>query len=264
MSRFEVNLNEPVAEKTANKTFASNVNSANINSSAQTPTKKKSRAKKIFTFLGLGLLAVILIAAIGGFLYYQSLKTTPQYSLALLVDAARRDDQAEIDKLVNVDAVVDDFVPQITDKAVELYGRGLAPSVIKKLAVAVSPYLPAVKQRAKAEIPGIIREKTSKFESVPFWAIVLGAGRILDIQQTGDTAIVKSNLQERQLEVEMKKNGDRWQIVKIRDEEISRRIAEKIGQEIISAAKSGDVEKAGKQIGIQNLKDLLNNSDIFK
>lgn len=262
MSRFEVNLNEPVAEKTANKTFAPNVNSGD-EIPAQTP-KKKSRAKKIFAVLGIGLLALILIFAIGGFLYYQSLKSSPQYSLALLVDAARRDDQAEIDKIVNVDAVVDDFVPQITDKAVELYGRGLAPSVINKLAVAVTPYLPAVKQRAKAEIPGVIREKTQKFDNVPFWAIALGAGRILDIQQTGDTAIIKSNLQDRPLEVEMKKNGDRWQIVKIKDEEISRRIAEKIGQEIIAAAKSGNVEKAGKQIGIQNLKDLLNNPDIFK
>lgn len=258
MSRFEVNLNEQTAGKTANKTFTPNLNSA-----AQTP-KKKSRAKKIFAFLGLGLLALILIVAVGGFLYYQSLKTTPQYSLALLVDAARRDDQAEIDKIVNVDAVVDDFIPQITDKAVELYGRGLAPSIINRLATAISPYLPAVKQRAKAEIPGVIREKTGKFDNVPFWAIVLGAGRILDIQQTGDTAIVKSTLQDRPLEVEMKRNGDRWQIVKIKDEEIARRIAEKIGQEIISAAKSGNIEKAGKQIGIQNLKDLLTNPDILK
>lgn len=261
MSRFEVNLNEPNSVQAANKSAVAQ----GIGATAATDTpKKKSRAKKIFAFLGIGLLTVILIGLVGGYFYYQSLKTTPQYSLALLVDAARRDDQAEIDKIVNVDAVVDDFVPQITDKAVELYGRGLAPSVINKLAVAISPYLPAVKERAKAEIPGIIREKTQKFESVPFWAIALGAGRILEIQQTGDTAIVKSNLQDRPLEVEMKRNGDRWQIVKIKDEEIARRIAEKIGQEIISAAKSGNVEKAGKQIGIQNLKDLLNNSDIFK
>lgn len=261
MSRFEVNLNEPNAAQTVSKSAVA----PNVGATATTETpKKKSRAKKIFAFFGIGLLAVILIVLVGGFFYYQSLKTTPQYSLALLVDAARRDDQAEIDKIVNVDAVVDDFVPQITDKAVELYGRGLAPSVINKLAVAISPYLPAVKQRAKAEVPGLIREKTQKFENVPFWAIVLGAGRILEIQQTNDTAIVKSNLQDRPLEVEMKRNGDRWQIVKIKDEELARRIAEKIGQEIIAAAKSGNVEKAGKQIGIQNLKDLLNNSDIFK
>lgn len=257
MSRFEVNLNEENAATPEKKTDAPSFGDY------QKP-KKKSRAKKILGIIAISFIAILIIGIIGGFFYWQHLKTTPQYSLALLVDAARRDDQAEIDKLVDVDAVVDDFVPQITDKAVELYGRGLAPTVINKLAVAVTPYLPAVKQRAKLEVPDLIREKTKKFENVPFWAIALGAGRILDIQQTGDTANVKSNLQDRPLEVEMKRNGDRWQIVKIKDEEIARRIAEKIGQEIIAAAKNGDVEKAGKQIGIQNLKDILKNSDIFK
>ncbi|MEO6590578.1 MAG: hypothetical protein ABIP06_14880 [Pyrinomonadaceae bacterium] len=257
MSRFEVNLNELKSESSAKNVTAPSFGTTDA-------PKKKSRIKKILLILAISLVAIFLLFAVGGFLYYQSLKSTPQYSLALLVDAARRDDQAEIDKLVNVDAVVDDFVPQITDKAVELYGRGLAPSVINKLAVAVTPYLPAVKKRAKAEIPDLIREKTSKFENVPFWAIVLGAGRIMDIRQTSDTASVKSNLQDRPLEVEMKKNGDRWQIVKIKDEVIARRIAEKIGQEMITAAKNGNIENAGKQIGIQNLKDILNNSDIFK
>ena len=162
MSRFEVNLNEPTVEPTAIK-----YSSAPTFGMTDVP-KKKNRVKKIIGILAISLVAIILLFAIGGFIYYQSLKSAPQYSLALLVDAARRDDQAEIDKLVNVDAVVDDFVPQITDKAVELYGRGLAPSVINKLAVAVSPYLPAVKKRAKAEIPDLIREKTSQFENVPF------------------------------------------------------------------------------------------------
>ncbi|MGI9056551.1 MAG: hypothetical protein ACR2F2_12200 [Pyrinomonadaceae bacterium] len=257
MAGFEVNLNQSQAEKTAKE------NDSPTFGLTDAP-KKKSRVKKILGILAISLGAIFLIALVVGFFYWRSVKTTPQYSLALLVDAARRGDQAEIDKLVDVDAVVDDFVPQITDKAVELYGRGIAPLVVNKISVAVSPYLPAVKQRAKAEIPGLIREKTSKFESVPFWMIALGAGRVLDINRTGETAIVKYDSQERPFEVTMKKNGDRWQIVAIRDEIIARRIAEKIGQEIISAAKSGNVEKAGKQIGIQNLKDLLNNSDIFK
>ena len=257
MSRIEVSLDQTETEKTAKKTDSPAFGLTD-------KPQKKSRVKKILVILAVTFGAIFLIAVVGGFFYWQSVKTTPEYSLALLVDAARRGDQAEIDKLVNVDAVVDDFVPQITDKAVELYGRGLAPSVINKLSVAVSPYLPAVKQRARAEIPDLIREKTSRFESVPFWAIALGAGRVLDIQQTGDTAIVKYNSQERPFEVTMNRNGDRWQIVAIKDEIIARRIAEKIGQEIITAAKSGDVEKAGRQIGIQNLKDILNNSDIFK
>ncbi len=257
MAGFEVNLNQPEAEKKAEK------NDSPTFGLTDAP-KKKSRVKKILGIVAISLGAIFLIGLVVGFFYWQSIKTSPQYSLALLVDAARRDDQSEIDTLVKVDAVVDDFVPQITEKAVELYGRGLTPAVINKLAVAVSPYLPAVKQRAKAEVPGLIREKTSKFENVPFWMIALGAGRVLDINQTGETAIVKYISQERPFEVTMKRNDDRWQIVAIKDEIIARRIAEKIGQEIITAAKGGDVEKAGRKIGIQNLKDLLNNSDIFK
>lgn len=257
MSPIEIKLNESNAEQPAKEADSP------VSGLAEKPPKKK-RAKKILGILAISLLAILISGALGVFFYWQYLKTTPQYSLALLVDAARRDDQAEIDSLVDVDAVVDDFVPQITDKAVELYGRGLAPSVINKLAIAVSPYLPAVKKRAKAEIPGLIRDKTRRFESVPFWVIALGAKRVLDIRQGDETAIIKYNSPDRPFDLEMKRRGDRWQIVAIKDEIISRRIAEKIGQEIIAAAKSGDVEKAGRKIGIQNLKDILNNSDIFK
>ena len=226
--------------------------------------KRKGKFAKILTILGVSLIAILLIGLIGGYFYWQSLKRTPQYSLALLVDAARRDDQKMIDELVDTNAVVDDFMPQITDKAVELYGRGLPPQTVAKVAQVAAPLLPAVKQRARSEIPGLIREKTQKFESVPFWAIALGAGSMLDIQQNGDKAVVKSNLQERPLEVTMKRNGERWQIVGIKDEVLARRIAEKIGQEIIAAARSKGIEKAGKQLGIENLQDILKETEIFR
>src|SRR5687767_1167715 len=219
--------------------------------------KRRGKFAKILTILSAALIAVLLIGAIGGYFYWQSLKKTPEYSLALLVDAARRDDQKAIDELVDTNAVVDDFMPQITDKAVELYGRGLPPQTVAKVAQVAAPLLPAVKQRARSEIPGLIREKTQKFESVPFWAIALGAGRMLDIQQNGDKAVVKSSLQERPLEVTMKRNGTKWQIAGVKDEVLARRIAEKVGQEIIAAARKGGIEKAGKQLGIENLQDIL-------
>lgn len=256
MSHFEVSLNQTEAGQTPKNTVSPV-------SGGEEP-KKKRRWKKVLLVLAISLAVVFLLAAAGAFFYWQSLKSSPQYSLALLVDAARRDDQAEIDRLVDVDAVVDDFVPQITDKAVELYGRGLAPSVINKIAVAVSPYLPAVKKRARAEIPGLIREKTGRFENVPFWMIALGAERVLDIDRRGDEAFVRYDSAERPFEVKMARRGERWQIVAIKDELVARRIAEKIGQEVIAAAKSGNIEKAGKQIGIENLKDILKDTDIFR
>ena len=35
--------------------------------------------------------------------------------------------------LVDIDAVVDDFLPQITGKAIELYGRNLPPDTFQRV-----------------------------------------------------------------------------------------------------------------------------------
>ncbi len=258
MSNFVVNLNEPqketVREKVAAPTFLENQNAP----------KKPSVFVKLLKIFGGLLILFLLVGTVGGYFYWRSLKTTPQYSLALLVDAARRDDQKAIDELVNTDAVVDDFMPQITDKAVELYGRGLAPAAIQKVAQIAAPFLPAVKQRARTEVPNLIREKTSRFENIPFWAIAVGAERYLDIINEGDRAFVRSKDQNRPLEVVLKRSGEHWQVVAVKDEVLARRIAERIGQDLITGAKNGSLKKAGEQLGVSNLEDALRNADIFK
>ena len=227
--------------------------------------KAKSKVGKIIGIITALFGAVLMIAAIGGYFYWQSYKNTPQYSLALLIDAARREDQAAVDQLIDTDAVVDDFMPQITDKAVELYGRGLPPQAIAKVAQVAAPFLPAVKERAKAELPRVIREKTDKFANVPFAAIVLGADKYLDITRENETVFVKSKIADRPLEVKMKRNGDKWQIVGVNDEQLATRIAQKIGQEIILVATKGGINQAGKNLGINNLQDLIKQAeDILK
>lgn len=258
MSNFVVNLNEPPKSNAptvvATPTFLENQNSA-----------RKPRAfLKILKIFGVALILFLVIGAVGGYFYWRNLQTTPQYSLALLVDAARRDDQAAIDKLVDTDAVVDDFMPQITGKAVELYGRGLAPATIQKMTQIAAPFLPAVKQSARAEVPVLIREKTSQFENVPFWAIAAGAERYLDITGESDKAFVRSKDQNRPLEVVLKRSGERWQVIGVKDEVLARRIAERVGQDLITGAKNGNLKKAGEQLGVSNLEDVLKNADVFK
>jgi hypothetical protein len=203
---------------------------------------------------------LVAVGGIGFFLYYQSFKDTPQYSLALLVDAAKRDDKEQVNAIVNIDAVVEDFVPQITNKAVEMYGRGQPPEVLRKVARLALPLLPAVKERAKAELPRVIRERTSQFGSVPFFAMVLGADQYLDIRIDGDVAIVKSKLPDHQLEMKMRRNGDRWQIVGVRDEQVATAIARKIGQEIMAVAVGG-AKSAADRFGIGNLTELLRQAE---
>ena len=254
MSRFEVNFNDETARQTGSVPRFGDY---------QTPVKK-SRFKRIFKITAIALVSILIVSAIGGFFYWRHLKTTPQYSLALLIDAARRDDQTAIDELVDIDAVVDDFLPQVTDKAVELYGRGLPATTIAKVAQVAAPLLPAIKERAKAEIPQIIRDKTKRFNDIPFWAIALGANQFVDITVEGDKAFVQSNVENRPLKLTMKKNGDKWQVTGVTDEEIAKRIAETVGQQIIAIA-SGKDKTGGKSLGVDNLPDVIKKAeDVLK
>jgi hypothetical protein len=234
-----------------------------VNLGGYTAPVRRSRFKKIALIILGSLFAIALIAGTGFYFYWQSLKSTPQYSLALIVDAAKRNDQETVNRLVDIDAVVDDFLPQITDKAVELYGRGLPPAVVQQVARVAAPVMPAVKDRAREELPGAIRQKTAEFGYVPFEAMVLGADQYLDIQIDGDTAVVKSLVPEQDFEVRMKRDGE-WKIVAVKDDKLATNIAQRVGQEIIAIAANGP-NSGRSRLGVKNINDLLNEAEkIFR
>lgn len=254
MSKFVVDLN--------NEEAAPNQVTGVTDLRGSQKSKKRRLFIKVLGVLFVLGLFVALIGIVSGYFYWRHLKTTPQYSLALLVDAARRDDQEAIDSLVDTDEVVNDFAPQIIDKAIELYGRGVSPLIIKTITKVTAPVLPVIKQRVKAELPGLIREKTKKFEKIPFWAIAFGADRYLEIREEEGIAFIKGKVSDRLFEVEMKRHGDKWQIVALKDEDLAKQIARKIGQEIIAlSTKTGKktIEELGRRIGIGNLGELIEN-----
>jgi|CXWL01.1.fsa_nt_gi hypothetical protein len=218
-------------------------------------------SRRLFAITAAVVLSILLIVGVGGLIYYESLKDTPQYSLALLVDAAKRDDKAAIEEFVDINAVVEDFVPQITTKAIELYGRGLPQPVLAKAARLATPIIPAVKDRARAELPRVIRSRTEKFGYVPFFGMVLGADRYLDITVSGDTAFIKSRLPEHTFEVRMRRRGKRWQIVGIKEEQLATDIAHTIGQQIMAIAANGLTKDAADSLGVGNLADLLRKAE---
>lgn len=198
---------------------------------------------------------------VGSYLYWQRLKATPQYSLALVIDAARRGDQPIVDELVDSDAMVDDFVPQIIEKAVELYGRGFPPSLVSRITSVAAPLMPAIRERARSELPNLIRKETARFEGVPFAAMVIGADRYLDIVVDGEDATIRSKLPRHSFEVRMRRVGSRWQIVGIRDAQLATRVAQAIGQQIIGAASKGDLRQAANELGIGDFKDMIREAE---
>ena len=257
MSKFVVDLSEQNKEN--------NPQQENLPLSNFPQPKKRGGCGRILGILGIVTVVILFIGAIGGYFYWQSVKKTPQYSLALLVDAARKDDKEQVAQIIDTEQVVNNFVPQISAKAVELYGRNLPPQVINRVSLLIIPLMPAVKEKAKAELPQLIREKTEKIDNVPYWVIALFAERGLDIKLDGDTAIIKSKIPEKQLEFTMKRDGDIWKVTAIKDEKTAQKIAEKVGQQLIALANKGSLLDASKQLGVDNLGNILKGlNDIFK
>ena len=188
-----------------------------------------------------------------GLIYWHYLKSTPQYSLALLVDAAKRNDQSSVATLVDSDAVVEGFLPQVVEKAAEIYGRGQPDAVVQRAMRVAAPLMPAAKQKARAELPGLIRRETAKFGDVSFPLMVLGASRYLDIRVDGDKALVKRKGPEQSLEVTMVRQGNHWRIISVRDDQTAGEIAKRIGQEIIAISVSG--KKSG--LGVKSIDALI-------
>jgi light-regulated signal transduction histidine kinase (bacteriophytochrome) len=157
---------------------------------------------------------------------------------------------------------VEDFVPQVTSKAIELYGRGLPPQTLARVERIAAPLMPAVKDRAREELPRLIREKTAKFENIPFAGMVMGADKYLEVAENGNEATVRSRLPEHGFEVRMTKSGDKWKIVGVRDEKLATAIAQKIGQEIIVIARNGN---GLAKSNLKNIQEVLREAqEIFK
>ena len=229
-----------------------------------TEPRKRSRARTILATAGVVLCVLVAVSGIAFYFYWQSLKRTPQYSLALIVDAAKRNDEKQLNELIDIDAVVEDFLPQITGKAVELYGRGFGKDLLERITRIAAPVMPAVKDRAREELPGAIRQKTSELGNVPFVAMVLAADKYLDIKVDGEKATVRSKLPEHVFEVQMKRSGERWKIVAVKDEKLATTIAQRVGQEIIDIATNG-IQSGRSRLGIKNINELINEAEkIFR
>src|SRR6266487_2289849 len=65
-------------------------------SSGAQPNKQRARRwPKVLALLAVLIIVVVVIAAAGGYLWWRHYQTTPSYSLALILDAAQRDDMAK-------------------------------------------------------------------------------------------------------------------------------------------------------------------------
>jgi hypothetical protein len=220
--------------------------------------EKGSRAAKILGIVAVALIVLIIGGVIGGYLWWQNYKTSPAYTLALLVDASQRNDQAAFDEIVDTDKIVDSFIPQVTEKALGRFASALSGPLRKEIESRVPALMPQVKKQVHEEVAKRVGELAARAGNKPFFLIALGVPYIVDINEEGDTAKAGVKLDDRQVELTMQRNGERWKIVGVKDDTMARNIVDKIAKSLPAVGQ--DLEKdLRKQVDKNLPKDLQKN-----
>ncbi|HEV7842341.1 MAG TPA: DUF2939 domain-containing protein [Pyrinomonadaceae bacterium] len=228
--------------------------------------KRGSRGARILALVGLALVVIILGVALGAFLWWQNYKTKPAYSLALLVDAVQNNDEATFNELVDTDKVVENFVPQVTEKAIGRYAAALTAPVRKQVEALVPKLLPGIKAQVREEVSKKIKELSGRAEGKPFFLIALGMPWVVDVKEDGDTAQVMANLNDRQVELTMVRNESRWKIVAVKDDVMAAQLVDRIVKDLpaIGSELEKQIRKNLPKDVEKNLPKNMNTEDIRK
>jgi hypothetical protein len=216
------------------------INVAQAQAEAQAQRRGRfGKAGRISTIIALSIVGVVLLAIVGGYVWWRGFTQGPAYTLALLVDAARRDDAGTVDTIIDSDQVAQGFIPQIIDK---IAGGGVAlpPNIQRgQLSTAIPLLIPRVRELVRAEITRGMKGVAEQVgTSLPTPLLAMGISRASEVEEAGDAATLKLKMADRIIEVSMRRNGDNWKIVTVKDDALAGEIAGRLASSLTSPADS--------------------------
>lgn len=194
------------------------------------------RARRVLGWTGLIVIGALLVLLVGSYMWYQSFKQSPPYSLALLLDAAQHDDVQAVETLIDADQIAQGFVPQVIDN---LAGAGsqLPPQARASLTATLPALLPRVRETMRDEIAramkGIGQNDSS---NLPFFVKALGVRQMATVVERGDAATVTVKAGDRPVELSMHRDGERWKLVTVKDPQLASEIAMRLAASLPAAS----------------------------
>ena len=173
--------------------------------------------------------AVILLAGVVGvFFWWQGKQGTPEYSLALMAEAARGGDTAAAGEFIDSAAVAESLSEQVASRLSGTLPFNLGQAA-RRQAEGLKPALtPLLRPLVEAEIISQVKEMSEGTEGKPFFLVVVGVSNAATIRREGDdTARVSIKSGEATTEFGMRRVGGRWKIAAVKDETLAARLAAK-------------------------------------
>ena len=224
---------------------------ASANQRERVRRAKSRRWPKILAII-FGLLLVVVIAlAAGAFFWWRHYQSTPAYTLALIVDAAQRNDLAEFQKRIDDEAITKNMLANVSQKAAGRYGLALDGSMQQRLDGVLSSLTPRMKQTINDEVAKELKDLASRSEPKPFLLLAATVSSLVNVTTEGDSAKATTALLGRPIELTMRRDGDRWKVTEFKDDVVVQRVVDSVMKEL-PAIGSPDDSSLLKQLARPN------------
>lgn len=196
--------------------------------------RSSRRWLKVIAILLVLIFVVVIAAAVGGFLWWRHYQTTPAYSIALIIDAAQRNDMESFGKQIDDDAIARNLISDVSQKASDRYGIALSAPLQKQIETLIPTLLPRLKDTIHEEVAKEIKEFASKSEPRPFIIVAVAVPTLVTITTEGDKSTAIAPLPNRKIELGLERNGDLWKVTEFKDDVLLQRVVDSVMKDLPS------------------------------
>lgn len=192
----------------------------------------RRRWPRVLAILGVVILVLVVVVAVAGFVSWRYYQSTPTYTLALMIDAAQRNDVAEFEKRIDDEAIAKNMVTAISQKAAGRYGLALNSSIQQQIDGAMPALLPRLKQTIHEEVGKELKALASTSEPQPFIRLLVAVPSLMTITTEGDAAKATANINGRTIELAMQRDAERWKVTEFKDDVLVQRVVDSVMKEL--------------------------------
>ncbi|MDX6385373.1 MAG: hypothetical protein QOK48_2946, partial [Blastocatellia bacterium] len=199
--------------------------------------RRSGRAGRIFGIIAVVLVLIIIGAAASGYFWWRNYQNSPAYSLALLADAAQRNDTAGVESIIDSDKVCDDFVAQVQQREGGSAVSAITSILPAQTTSAMQTVTPKLKQTVHDELMKEVQRLTEPAKGKPFLLVALAITSFADITETNKVAQVKVNIKDEHLQLTMQPStadAKRWRITAVQDDKLTKLIADGVTRSLTS------------------------------
>ena len=174
---------------------------------------------RLLLIIAVFLLFVIGGVAAGGYFWWRHYQSSPAYSLALLADAAQRNDTATMDGLFDYDSIFKALIAQARPGPALAGSPWLTFSELNSLAPSVSA---KGKETLKNEVHAEAKRTSERAAGKPFLVVALAMPWYTDVKEQENVAQANLDIQTERIQLTMQRDGDHWRIVGVQDDNLTK------------------------------------------